>query len=378
MGPPPGSALGQLTQEQYLALMAGGGIGTNTTETSSTWEISTTQELVESTTISTGITNITETSTVVGVSTASQSIINVSETSTLEAMPTSQVGAAANATETTPAGYSQTNFTSSLNNDKYSNSTSQYETSATSESTSASIQTAPSFDKAVNISIQATVQGYTKSTFQPFIFRAGLAALLQLDLARVLVISVTSVASARRAVDAVQVASVAATSDSNDASRVLSVMSSPGAAANLTLQLQALGMTAAQVSGMKAALVDQQQSVAEVNYDYNGLGRERFAVIVGLGSVGAALVLFFFVALALYRLKLTLNPFSKAEMHGATPLPEQTTGTEATEQPEQRSREAVWGDIVLLNPVPEPNLSTQNAVFNFVAPVKLSTSTFSQ
>ena len=369
--------------------MAGAGTGTNTTtETSSvsSWETTTTQALVGSVTNATMQANITETSiasqanitetslvqevsttqvgvTETGSATDSKSITHVTETSsTVQEMPVTQANTTeANSTETSRLAYPQTtlygllNLTSSFANDKYSSSSSQNGTSTPAETES--IRTAPSLDKAVNISIQATVLGYTTSTFQPFIFRAGLAALLRVDLARVLVMSVISVAPARRAVDAVQVTSVVAASDSNDASRVLAVMSSPGAAANLTQQLQALGMRAATVSSMTASLVEEQQSIVAAIDTYNGFGRERFGVIVGLGSVGGALVLFFLVALALYRLK----PSPKAETHSAASGSVQLSATEAAN--EQRF-DTVQGDIVMLGPATESHASTQNARYS--------------
>jgi hypothetical protein len=192
---------------------------------------------------------------------------------------------------------------------------------------------------AVNVSVQATVLGYTISTFQPIIFRAGLAALLQVDLASVLVMSVISVTLARRAVDAVQVTSVVATSDSTDASRVLAVLSSLDAATNLTLQLQARGMQAAAVSSMKAILLEQEKST----FSLQSVGSEKvgMGVIVGLGSLGGVLFLLFIVVM--YRRKIC----SQAEKNTASSGLLQPLETEDTRI--QNNIQVAQGEIVMLD-----------------------------
>jgi hypothetical protein len=396
-GPDPGLALGQLTQEQYLALMAGAGTNTtirdlsttpmptasinetvreettstltsNTTEnlglmagagTSTTTQLSTTlaptasiNETVRGATTSTSSSTENSTAQVAGIGSNTTEITSASYLQTNLTNSTAQVaGIGSSTTEITSASYLQTNFTKSGNLTENNSMSSSHSTIA--ESTSASIEPAVSFDKAVNISIQATVQGYTTSTFKPMVFRAGLAALLSVELARVLVMSVMSVTSGRRALDAVQVTSVVATSDSKDATRVLAIMSSPDAAANLTLRLQALGMQAATISNMKASFVEQQSTALATNAGDSGFGRERFGVIVGLGSVGGALVLFFTIALVVYR----RNPSSQAAKSTASLGSESEQVSAPAAAPEQH--DFVHADIVMLETRPQPE-STHN------------------
>ena len=422
-GPPPGLALGQLTLEQYLALMTGG--GTNTTETTTVLTMPTTTQLlsVNATINSTEITNINETSTVLAVPTTqagavtnSTEITNttttvlVTETSTAQARSTPQLtqlraatnsteitnitasivqsssatnaGAATNVTEITTlkqAGSTEitnltetstaqarstpqltqlraatnsteiTNITASIvqsssaTNAGAATNVTEITTSTVTRtnigSTTAGIQTAVtaiSFEMAVNVSVQVTVLGYTTNTFQPLIFKASLAALLQVDLASVLVMSVISFTSARRAVDAVQVASVVATSDSTDASRVLAVLSSPDAATNLTLQLQTRGMQVATVTDMKASLLEKEQPT--LNPQSVGSEPVSIGVIVGLGSFGGALFLLFIVVMC--RLKLC----SQAEKNAGV-----LQQLEREDSSTQQNIQVTQGEIVWLN-----------------------------
>ncbi len=150
------------------------------------------------------------------------------------------------------------------------------------------------------------MQGYTVFTFKQATFRAGLAALLRVNIMYVMVVSITPVS--RRAIDAVQVTTLITTVDNTDAARIIAVVASPDAAANLTLELHALGMEMAAVSNMQAKL-SSHESARGGEDSYNGLGSERFGLIVGLGGVGGGLVLFVIIGLAVHR----LCPFSRKQ-----------------------------------------------------------------
>ncbi len=154
------------------------------------------------------------------------------------------------------------------------------------------------FTQAVNVTILSTVQGYTTFTFKQTAFRAGLAVLLRVKIIYVMIVSVKPVS--RRATDAVQVTTLVTTVDNTDAARIIAVVASPNAAANLTLELHALGMESAAVSNMQAKLSSQEAARGGED-SYNGLGSERFGLIIGLGGVGGSLVLFTFVALIFHR-----------------------------------------------------------------------------
>jgi len=159
--------------------------------------------------------------------------------------------------------------------------------------------TAVPLNRAVNVTILSTVQGYTIFTFKQTTFRAGLAALLRVNIIYVIVVSVIPVS--RRAIDAVQVTTLITTVDNTDAARIIAVVASPDAAANLTLELHSLGMELAAVSNMQAKL-SSQEAASGGDDSYNGLGRERFGLIIGLGGVGGSLVIFLVVALFVHQL----------------------------------------------------------------------------
>jgi hypothetical protein len=172
------------------------------------------------------------------------------------------------------------------------------EVSDTSNLRTASAVTAPAFSEAVNVSVRVVVLGYTTITFQPSVFAAGLAAFLHEESARVLVISVTSSTSARRSLDAVQVQSVVATKDKLRASNVLAALSSPDASANLTMQLQALGMLSAKVSNIGASLqVQEQSTISSQNLGDSGPGQFSIALIAGLGALAGIILLLLTVIL---------------------------------------------------------------------------------
>jgi hypothetical protein len=407
--PPP--AIGQLTLDQYLAMMAAQGMNTTATSTVMTTPITTiVPGYVSNTTFitnttpatfasfaanTTGITNITEpTSTMVISSTAPISALitsvpgygsstpsntNATAFSTIQLMITTSASFVANATGisnitgsrsstvinstasmsavitsvpsnagsssmlisnttaasstkstmtmatsailsmvTSPAlfvsnstGISNLNGSSTSNRAMHSTSASfntgnggniNNSTNASSNmnkfTTTTAAVSAPSFSTAVNVSVRVIVLGYNTATFQPAVFILSLAALLREDPLRVLIISVNPAPSARRASEAVQVQSVVAAEDSARASSALAILSSPDAAANLALQLQARGMPAAKVSDIGALLQAQDQSnVSPQNLENNGSVQMSTALIAGLGVLAGLVLLLFVVIL---------------------------------------------------------------------------------